>query len=122
VDPLNESSDRRARRNNKLTRPQAAVRLADSLAAHLTALTLGGADTRDTQPTAAAPDGAAAGAAAGAASANGGAGGGGAGDPDIESFDRAVEGMGVGEGEEVDRRAVPPSYKVRVMDGWLSAC
>jgi len=105
--------------------PKAAVRLADSLASYLTALTLGGADTRDTQAVGAAG---AAGAGGAFPGASGGAEGGqpaaaAAVDPDIDAFDKAVEGIGEESDEKADRRAVPPSYKVGGGWGWLGrAC
>jgi hypothetical protein len=85
---------------------QAAVRLADALAARLTALDLSSAESRDTRLP---------GGAAGAALAGAGSGPGNAPtvDPDIDAFDKAVEGLGGGEeGGSVDRRAVPPCIKV----------
>jgi hypothetical protein len=89
---------------------QAAAKLADALAAHLTGLNLGSADTRD------APAGA-------GGDAGGGANGKGAGqavDPDIDAFDRAVEGQGGGSNDQGDQRAVPPCYKVWGLSGFRS--
>lgn len=82
------------------------MRLAETLAARLSGLALGGAESRDTQLSAAV--GATGGAPGGPGSNSGSAG---PVDPDIEAFDRSVEGQ-LGGAEKVDKRAVPPCYKV----------